>query len=113
MPFEKGNKLAVGAGGGRQGYEYEQAQLNEMKKQMSVFMFLNEKIMAGEATKKQKEDYAVVAKTMNKILDKLHANKVMLQGDKDNPLEFSVLTEEQINELFNRRTKKNSAGGEV
>jgi hypothetical protein len=115
MPFKKGDpqSIAWAKMGGRPGYEIEEKQLAEMRKELSQFLILTEKIRTKKASKEDIAAYEIISKPICKMMDKLHANKVMLQGDKDKPLEFSILTQEQIDELFKRRTKKDSTGGQV
>jgi hypothetical protein len=84
MPFEKNNQYAKM--GGRPGYEIEQAQLKKMSSELAAFVKLTEKVRKGNATKEEKENYDLISRPICKMMDKLHANRIMLSGDKDNPL---------------------------
>lgn len=85
MPFVKGDNTYQKLGG-RQGYEIEQAQLKKMSSELAAFVKLTERIRKGEATKEEKENYELISRPICKMMDKLHANKIMLSGDKENPL---------------------------
>jgi len=94
MPFEKGNKLAVGIkSGGRKGYEYEQKELKRMRKLLNGLFALGEKIQGGKATAKQVERFNTMLKLNLKIMDKLHANKQSheITGEGGQPLIIKLI----------------------
>ena len=62
-------------GGGRKGYEYEEAQLKKMKETLDWAFELAEKMRKGKATIKEEMAYGNLEKMVLKIMDKLHANK--------------------------------------
>lgn len=82
MPFQKGNKLAVGIkSGGRKGYEYEADQIKQMKRHINSIFKLFEKIETGEASDDEKERFAILQKLTLKMMDKIHANKQHVEHD--------------------------------
>jgi hypothetical protein len=76
MPFKKGVKTP---GAGRPGYEYEKEQLDKMKKELSQFLILTERIRTRKAKKEEIEAYQIIAKPICKMMDKLHANKQSIE----------------------------------
>jgi hypothetical protein len=83
MPWEKGvgSRKYGNPGAGRKGYEYEQEQLEKMKKELSQFLVLTEKIRTGKATEKDIAAYQLISKPICKMMDKLHANKQTIDGN--------------------------------
>lgn len=76
MPAPKGNQFAKGnKGGGRKGYEFEEAQLKRMGEILNQALKLTEKVIGGTATKQQRMAYEGSIKMALKIMDKLHANR--------------------------------------
>ncbi len=75
MPFQKGNQLAKGAGGGRKGYEIENQELKTMTSLFRRYLTLAEKIESGRATTNQKDAFERLKALVLKIMDKLHPNK--------------------------------------
>lgn len=74
MPFKKGNKLSPG----RKGYEFEDKQLERMRKVVDKYLLIAEKMLGekkGKLTKTQLDNLKSIVIMCNKILDKLHANK--------------------------------------
>ena len=98
MPWKKG--IAT-PGAGRPGYEYEAEQLALMKEELSQFLALTKKIREGVATKAEIEAFQIINKPVCKMMDKLHANKIMLSGDRENPVNsiFSVEMDEQTKKM--------------
>ena len=76
MSAPEGNQFAVGnKGGGRKGYEFEKQQLYKMRELTDTYLTLVERAMNGELTRSQRDDLNLISKSMNKVLDKLHANR--------------------------------------
>ena len=91
MPFEKGNKLAVGGkGGGRKGYEFEEEQMTKMRKILNKALVLTEKVMSGDASIKEAMAYENSIRMVLKIMDKLHANKQFIEGEITGNLPFVI-----------------------
>jgi len=105
MPFNKENASKYGKLGGRKGYEYEAEQLGKMRKILNKALALTEKVITAKASIREAMAYENSMRMVLKIMDKLHANRQaidMIHEVKD------FLTEEQIDEVFNRRAKKGS-----
>lgn len=84
MPFEQGNTLGVG--NGRKGYEFEQAQLEEMRKivtrDQKFIGKLQNKLDSGlKLTDDEKEMMKITNGRMTKMMDKLHASKQDVTSD--------------------------------
>jgi hypothetical protein len=110
MPFNKENASKYGKLGGRKGYEYEAEQLEKMQKILNKALVLTEKVMNAKATIKEARAYENSIRMVLKVMDKLHANRQAIDifhEIKD------FLTEEQIDEIFTRRTKKDIANRKV
>ena len=74
--FKKGNRASKGHG--RKGFEYEQAQLTKMKQILNRALVMTEDIQLNKATIKEAMAYENTLKLVSKILDKLHANKEVM-----------------------------------
>jgi hypothetical protein len=76
MPAPKGNQYAVGNKGGyRKGYEYEEEQKQEMRKNLNWLFAYIKAVRNGKATERQHLTFIKLEKILLKIMDKLHANK--------------------------------------
>lgn len=76
MPAPKGNQYAKGNKGGmRKGYEYEQEEIQQMRKHLHWLFAYIEAVRKGKATDKQHSAFQRLEKVLLKIMDKLHANK--------------------------------------
>lgn len=82
MPFQKGNQLGRGAGGGRKGYQYEKEQLKEMRKLVTEYINLGKKILSGDEKSAMSQiRFETVGRLCLKAMDKLHANKQDITSD--------------------------------
>jgi hypothetical protein len=75
MPFQKGNKLAVGAGGGRPSADMEEREYEIMGARFRGAMSLAEKIEKGTATPNEIKRFQTLLPMVNKFCDKRHTNK--------------------------------------
>ena len=92
MAAPKGAKYALGnKGGGRKGYVYEQTQLLAMRKIVTYFLGLLDKVMKGTATERQITSFSRVYPAVSKVMDKLHANKQHLEADLSGDLPFHFI----------------------
>lgn len=81
MGFQPGNKL--GKGHGRKGFDYEQEELDRMKKILKTYFTLVEK---KKLTPEDEKKFIRYEKLALKILDKRHANKTDMKVEIDKPL---------------------------
>ena len=87
MPFTKG-KATPGAG--RKGFQFERDQLERMTKLLNRYLTLAETIESGKSNENQEKAFDSLKALILKIMDKLHANKVAIEGDKDNPISIII-----------------------
>ena len=82
MPFQKNNKLSPG----RRGFLYELEQQKEMTELLSSYLKLAKKINEGrELSPNETIKFDKLEKLVLKILDKLHANRLDIKEEIDNP----------------------------
>lgn len=76
MPAPKGNQYAVGNRGGyRKGYEWEEGQKQEMRKNLNWLFAYIKAVRTGKATERQHTTFQRLERILIKMMDKLHANK--------------------------------------
>lgn len=88
MGAPKGSKNALGnIGGGRKGYEYEDAQMKMMKKNINWFLFYIESVRTGKNTEASDKKFKLLEKVLIKMMDKVHPNKNQMEhsGEIANP----------------------------
>ncbi len=74
--FIKGNQEAKGnKGGGRKGFEFEQAQMKKMSEILNRALVMAEHIQLNESSIKEAMAYENTWKMVSKIIDKIHANR--------------------------------------
>ena len=71
--FQPGNQLAKGYG--REGFTFEEAQLNKMRALVDKDLRLLEKLYEGKISEKDLRKLVLAQARILKILDKLHASK--------------------------------------
>lgn len=86
MPWEKGNQMGKDSGGGRKGYELEQAELEKMReilaRDQKFIKKLQDKLENGlNLTSDEKEMMKITNGRIVKIMDKLHASKSDITSD--------------------------------
>ena len=73
MPFEKGNQLAKGIG--RPALEYEQEQLQTMRKLLDKYLLVAGRILGDTEKEKDARKIQLLSSDMKAILNKLHASR--------------------------------------
>ena len=92
--FKEGNQVSKGKG--RKGYEYEQGQLDEMRKILNRALVMCGRIQLGEAGIKEAMAYENSIRMVLKIMDKLHPNKQEIKAELSGDLPFQII---EINKI--------------
>ena len=88
MPFIKGQKPYTQ--GGRKGYSYERKQLEQMRKIVSKYLDVVERIMDDKPTSTDYGKLSTISIEARKIMDKLHANKEHMEVEGE-VLPFTII----------------------
>jgi len=103
--FKNGHQISKGKG--RKGYEYEEAQLKEMRAILNRALITTKRMQLDEAQHKEMMAYENSLRMVLKIMDKLHANKSEMDITSGGQT-FLPSPEEQlkIDACFAKRIKK-------